>query len=231
MAWSRPKTDLRVEDRRLKKRAAKRALKAQRAALKARLAEEKAAIRAQVAAHRPRRRSLRRRLILLLILILLWLLLRSCDCTSPPGEAKPPIPDAAPIVVVVDAGLVPDARPPPRRRKRGRIKPRNRPAFVNQTPANQSWLTRFRMQVSARSPKLARCFEGAEQPGALKWTAAVDIPRGMVSDQSIEPILAGASLSKARRLCLEGILKSPPYRLPSPPTRAGSSRVSLIIEF
>ena len=231
MERPRRRVDLRLEDRRLKKRAAWAALKAQKAALKARLAEEKAAIRAQLAANRPRRRSLRRRLALLVILILVWLLLRSCDCETPPGP-PPMAPDGAPPVALVSAdAALPDASPPRKRRKRGRITPRDRPAFVNQTPETQSWLAAFRVQVAARSPKLARCFEGTERPGALKWTAAVDIPRGVVSDQSLESVLTGVSLSKARRACLQGILKDPPYRLPSPPTRAGPSRVSIVIEF
>ena|GEM_PF-625588 len=231
MAARRRHAHLWVEDRRLKNREAKQALKAQKAALKARLAADKAAIRAQINANRPRRRGLGKRLALLALLILIWMLIRHCDCETPPGVPSV-LPDAAPgIALIEDAGLRPDATRAKKRRKRGRIKPRERPVFVNETPTGQSWLVAFRVQVAARSPQLARCFEGAEQPGALKWTAAVDIPRGIVSDQSIEPVLTGASISKARRVCLEQVLKNPPYRLPSPPTRAGPSRVSMVIEF
>jgi len=85
--------------------------------------------------------------------------------------------------------------------------------------------------VAARSPRLARCFEGTERPGALRWTASYDPHTGAVADHRFEPVLAGAMLLAAQRECLVGTLASPGYR---PTEQAGSSgplRVSMVLEF
>lgn len=216
--------------RREARKAAKAAMKRRRAEVKARLAAARAARPVDRAA---RRRSLRRRLTLLLLLLLL-LLLRRCECDEPPAG---PMPDAA-----VDAGGpasdmgIDAARKPARAKKakpapiEARIRGSERPEFQNPTPAPPDWLVALRIQVAARGPRLARCFEGAQQPGALQWSARVDIGRGVVSDHAFESVLGGADLSKALERCLVGVLASPPYHLPPAP-EAGQPRISIVVEF
>lgn len=218
--------------RREARNAAKAAMKRRRAEVKARLAAARAARPVDRAA---RKRSLRRRLMLLALLLLL-LLLRRCECDDPPAGPAP-MPDAA-----VDAGgpaedMGPDAaKKPPRAKKpkkapiEARIRGSERPEFQNPTPAPPDWLVALRIQVAARGPRMARCFEGAQQPGALQWSARVDIGRGVVSDHAFESVLGGADLSKTLERCLIGVLASPPYHLPPAP-EAGQPRISIVVEF
>ncbi len=220
------------------KREAKARLKARRAAVKAKLAEARAAQKAARAA-RPdvqraeRRKRVRRRLTLLALLLLL-LLLRRCECDAP-GEGPPP-PDAA-----VDAAIAPDMGPdaakptakkkaPRKKPIRSRIERRERPEFRNPTPPPADWLVALRIQVAARGPRMARCFEGTDRPGALEWRAVVDVERGVVSDHAFEPVLDGAQLSKKLERCLIAVLADPPYSLP-PSEEIGRPRVSIIVEF
>jgi hypothetical protein len=89
----------------------------------------------------------------------------------------------------------------------------------------------YRLQVAARSPRLARCFQGAGRPGALRWTASVNPTRGEVSDHQLQPIGGGAELRREQRECLLEALSSPPYRLTAPGAPALPDRVGLVIEF
>ena len=221
-------------------RAARRELRARKADLREKVTAQRAELRARLHEQRSAdraRRSRRRRLMLLALLLLLWLLLRACHCDL---EVPPPSPiEPTPRVSLLDPAPAADAiaPAPPRRaattapRLRGRIESTKRPEFHNETPPLQSWLTAFRMQVAARSPRLSQCFEGIEAPGALKWTAAVDTARGIVSDHQFDSVLTGAVLSKPLRECLIGVLSSPPYRLPTHETQPSPSRVSIVIEF
>lgn len=227
-----------MSDRRAARRAreqaqreARAAMKARRAAVKAKLAEARARRRDDPAA---RRRRLRRKLLLLALLLLL-LLLRRCECETP---VEGPPADAAVDAAVVVADMGPDAAPPAKKKKKAAPKPpirarigrKERPEFRNPTPPPADWLVALRIQVAARGPRLARCFEGTDRPGALEWTAVVDVERGVVSDHGFEPVLDGAQLSKALERCLIGVLSAPPYRLPAAPD-AGRPRVSIIVEF
>ncbi len=221
----------------VKDRAARRELRARAAELRAQMAQERARLRAEIRARRPddeRRR--RRRIALFIALLLLLLLLLRCDCTEdpPPVEVAGP---ATPGAVIGDAAVVPPppveppARAPLARRPKRRLKSKDRPKYRNEAPAHQSWLPSFRLQVAARGPRLSRCFEGADQPGAFKWTASVDTARGVVSDHQFEEVLAGVSLSKTLRVCLVAVLSTPPYRLTTREVQESPSRVSIIIEF
>jgi hypothetical protein len=221
-------------------RANRREMKARKAALRRRLADERALARAQLADRRPARSSRRRRLLLLAVLLLLYALLRWCHCEKPippPAEPQPAAP--APSAPVVDAGAKAPTPTPkvrkkaPRRRVRTkrRIKTRIRPEYEGAAPAPEPWLAAFRLQVAARSPRLSRCFEGVDQPGAVRWTALLDPARGIVSDHAIEPILAGADLSGKLRTCLLGALSAPSYRIAAEDRPARPTRVSIVIEF
>jgi hypothetical protein len=98
-----------------------------------------------------------------------------------------------------------------------------------------AWLEELRTQVSARSPRLARCFNGADRPGALRWTASLNPASGWVSEHELEPVGQAVDLSKAQRDCLVLGLSSPAYRLATqqaaPQAAVLPERISLVIEF
>lgn len=87
------------------------------------------------------------------------------------------------------------------------------------------------MQVSARSPQLARCFEGAEAPGQMRWTTTVDVVEGGVSSHGLEPMLLTQELSPSERECVLQALSEPGYTLTVEDPPATPPRVSLVIEF
>ncbi len=208
-------------------------MKARRAELRERIRTERAALRAKMRElHADRDKRRRRIAFFVLLVILLWLLLRGCDC-EPEPEPEPGPGGPRVGVWLVDAGPAPPPPPPPRARKprKKRLKPKPRPTYEPKAPPPRSWLADFRLQVAARAPRLSRCFEGADAPGALKWTAAVDIARGVVSDHQFEAVLTGATLSKPLRRCLVGVLAKPAYRLSPDAKQPTPSRVSIIIEF
>lgn len=174
----------------------------------------------------PRRTS--RWWIAAVALLIALLFFRTCEEPEPePDIAETPV--AGPPVRVAVPAPKPTPEPmvaPPR------VARRERPDLVAPPPKTPGWLTGFRMQVSARSPRLAKCFEGATQPGQLKWTASVEPSTGRVGDQVIEPLLLTGELPPRERRCVQGVLSSPPYRLPMPEEGAeATSRVSLVLEF
>lgn len=206
------------------KRALRRELRARRArvrdALRARRAELRAA---RARARRPRRRW---RWALLLALLLL-LLLRECSCEEPPPPLAPRAPAPPPAPEEVVEAEPPLAPPPP---VKGRVRTRPRPALEPPKPPPKRWLDDFRLQVAARSLRLSACFEGADRPGAVRWTCALDPRTGAVSDQRFEPI-GGAELGSAQRRCLRAALADPAYRLEPGEGAATPDRVSLVLEF
>ncbi len=100
-----------------------------------------------------------------------------------------------------------------------------------QAVAPPLWLASLRIQVAARSPRLAECFEGTTRPGTLRWSVAVDPDQGVVSDPEVLPTLAGQELSSAQRRCVLGVLSDPPYQLATGDEPATPARVALVIEF
>jgi hypothetical protein len=159
----------------------------------------------------------------LIAVLLLLLLLRSCPAEEP----------AAPEVPVVVAPAVVPAPPPaplPPPAPTGRVATRGRPSFETPVPAPLPWVSSFRMQVAARSPRLAECFVGADRPGKLKWTASVSPVDGRVSEHVLEPMLVTDAISGEQRACVLGVLSDPPYRLDDD-GRTTPSRVGVVIEF
>lgn len=154
--------------------------------------------------------------------LLLLLLLR---CRELPPQAPPEAPPQA----AAPAG--PAASPPAPVPPAARVARRDRPDYANVAPEPLPWLASFRLQVAARSPRLAECFVGASRPGALKWTAAVEPSRGRVSDQTLEPTLSSDALTSTQRDCVLDALSEPPYRLEAGEARSTPSRVALVIEF
>ena len=85
--------------------------------------------------------------------------------------------------------------------------------YQNEAQSSPSWLDEFRLQVAARSPRLAECFSGTDRPGALRWTTAVNEESGAVSDHGLELVGTGADLYGKQRECVLAVLSSPGYRL------------------
>ncbi len=198
-----------------------------RVKLGAKMAAKLAAVRAR--AQKPRKKPpekrRRRWWPWLLLLLLLLLLLRLCSCAEEPVPPPPePIP-AGPVEVGEPTPPEPPPRPPARV---GRI-PRGK--YANPAPDVLPWVTQLRMQVAARSPRLAACFEGIARPGALKWTAAVEPGSGEVSDHTLEATTGSDALTAEQRACVLGVLSDPPYKLEAGAERSTPPRVSIAIEF
>jgi hypothetical protein len=184
-------------------------------------------IEQQPAVRRARARRRVRRTLGIAVLLLLASLLR-CDCEGPgpPSVAKveekvaeeikkePPVP-------------VPARRPP----LRAQIEPKARASYQGPERTSPAWIDEFRLQVSARSPRLAQCFTGSDRPGTLRWTSSVNPQSGAVSDHELEPIGAGADLRREQRECIVRALSSPPYKLTAPQGESLPQRISLVIEF
>ncbi len=199
-----------------------------RRALKRQLSERRRAMRAALAEKRRAtdRGRPRRRLLVVALLLLLLLLLRDCACQEPPqltGPAPEPLPAAAAEPGPTEPGPAPI--------KPGRIGRRDRPEYSSAPPEALPWLAEFRMQVAARSPRLAECFVGIEEPGALRWTTSVEPRSGQVSEHDLEPTLSSAELTRQQRTCAIAVLSDPVYRLQTDDERATPARVGLVIEF
>ena len=109
-----------------------------------------------------------------------------------------------------------------------------RPAYVPTEAPTHPWLGDFQLQVAARSPRLAACFEGVSEPGALQWSAGVEPLSGTVVDSTVSPLSETAPLSRAEQDCVQDVLATPAYTLPAEPDPEGSSiptRVRLLLEF
>ena len=197
-------------------------LRAQRTALRAELGRRRAAIRARTKGAKTRRRVW---IALAILVLLLLLLLRNCSCAQP---ADPPQVTAGPLASGVEVSIDTPAPVPP---LTGRVATTPRVAMPQEAVTPPLWLTSLRIQVAARSPRLAECFEGTTRPGTLRWSVAVDPDHGVVSDPVVEPTLAGQELSNAQRRCVVGVLSDPPYQLAARDAPATPARVALVIEF
>lgn len=164
-------------------------------------------------------------LVGLLLLVVLVLLLRDCREEEPPTplvcEALPCVPETGPAEAAAPA-------PAP---LTGHVDRRDRPEFAGRTPETPPWIASFRMQVAARGPRLAECFVGTGKPGQLKWTTSVEPGAGTVSDDTLEPMLSTADLTRAERECVLGVLADPAYHLEAGGEDVTPSRVGLVIEF
>ncbi len=134
--------------------------------------------------------------------------------------SKPVLPEEPSPEVLV-------ARPP----RAGRIERLDRPSYANKPLEPLPWLAAYRLHVTARSPRLAACFVGAQRPGTLRWSASVEPTRGRVGDQTIEPTLASDALTRQQRDCVFQVLSDPPYELESAGERSTPARVGMVIEF
>lgn len=170
-----------------------------------------------------RRRRRRRRIAGAMTLLLLLLLL--VDCEGKPGKHGPAA-KATPI-----AKVTPKPKPTPRGPIDGKLATQKRPGYTLDARPGPDWLDDFRLQVAARSPRLAQCFNGSERGGTLRWTTSVDAKTGVVSDHDFEPLGASANMGGKQATCVAHALSDPPYLLKNPPPDALPNRVSLILEF
>lgn len=174
---------------------------------------------------RPRPEAGRRRRLGLLVLLLLLLGLWSrCRCGEEVVEAPPPLGEVEPAAPAAPLPSRPEAPTP-------RMTRLDRPALPTPPPRSPDWLQAFHEQVAARAPRLAACFVGTEQPGALRWSTSVDRASGRVSEHRLQPTLQGASLSEEQESCVLQVLSEPAYKLPSEPGQLLPERVALVIEF
>ena len=184
--------------------------------------QRRVAMRERVQAKKPRRRrDYSRGFLLAVIALLLLLLLRDCE------EAEPEV--EAPTLARPSATIMPELPPAPSVPAPDLVT-RERPPIPPPPVKVPPWVIGFRMQVSARSPRLARCFEGMERPGRIKWTASVEPISGQVSDQVVETQLRSGDLSSRERACVTEVLSSPDYRI-SAPDETAPTRISVVLEF
>lgn len=199
-------------------------ISARKAALRARLETRKAAVRAAMDRRLGRRSEPRRKRYLLLLLLALLLLLLLRDCEEEPAISVSKVE----VLSMAGAGLGgPAAASPP---KSSRLVRQDRPAYATADPGPLPWVEALRLQVAARSPRLATCFVGVPRPGALRWSAAVEPHQGRVSDSVLEPVLATEPLKREQRECVLAVLSEPVYRLGGE-TRGTPVRLSLVVEF
>lgn len=209
----------------------RQAMKRQRAETRAHLKAMKARAK-DALAHDPRVRQARRRRwlkrgIAVALLLLLLLLIR---CDGPAGPAPEALKSPADAGVELKKPEVKLARRPggkpvvPSKRVA-------RPDFETPDRAPARWVDDFRLQVAARSPRLAACFNGTDRPGALRWTTLVSRQTGAVGNHDFETMGLSGELSQAQLDCLTDVLSSPGYRLDGVIEEGLPDRVSLVLEF
>lgn len=205
----------------------RRELTRKKSELRAQLARARRAAQGRVdgidLVRRARRRKRAKQAVGLAILVALLLMIR-CDCgpaqPGPTGEPEP----------MADSGAKP-ARPPPSAAMGARVTRQPRAVFTAQAQEAAGWLDEFRLQVAARSPRLAQCFTGAERPGAVRWSVALNPSSGAVFDHQLELVGPDPGIEEKQRACVEQVLSSPAYALAADPDEALARRVSLVIEF
>ncbi len=205
------------------------AMKAQRQALEAsaRALRERMSQLPQVQAA-ARRRRLRSTFTLAALLLVLCFI--ECDCDPRPGQLPEPV-DAGVLVVEAKKPAPLTVKPVKKPPLKANVSLGPRDSFGTSQRPPPDWLDGFRLQVAARSPRLAECFQGTERPGALRWATAVNPDSGAVSDQTFEPVGIAIDLTKEQQTCLARVLSSPPYKVGVGEAQALPRRVSLVIEF
>lgn len=171
---------------------------------------------------------MRRAVTVALLLLLAWLV--RCDCQQ--GPPVPPPPAKGETQETLEARPKPPVTAPARREPlRAQVRRQPRATYEGEAPAPPDWLEDFRLQVAARSPRLAQCFTGTDRPGALRWSASVNPESGAVSDHEAEPVGPGPELRREQRDCVVRTLSTPPYRLSARQRQELPTRISLVLEF
>ena len=178
-----------------------------------------------VAARRDRRRRRAERAVGLAVVVAVLSFVR-CDCGEGARQGQ------SEEKVLADAGVkrAADAGRPPGPLS-ARVERLPRATYLAGSMEAASWLDEFRLQVAARSPRLAQCFTGSERPGALRWSVALNPSSGVVADHELEPVGVDPGMKETQRECIEQVLSNPAYRLKAATEDSVSRRVSLVIEF
>lgn len=179
---------------------------------------------AELQAARRRRRAWRLLVVAVLVGVLVMLCSGVLRCDPPPAAPLTPVPPADEAVAGPEEAGAGGAGVP-------RLAPRPRPRFPALEPPEVPWLEAFRLQVAARGPRLAACFVGADHPGTLRWTAAVEPLSGRVSRAEVVPLLDSAALSRAQEACVLGVLADPVYRLEGGGDQGAPTKLSIVLEF
>jgi hypothetical protein len=199
-----------------------------RQSLQARSRQVRERVHAIPAVRRERNRRRVRRAVTVALLLLLACLIR-CECQQ--GPPSPP-PAKGETQETLEAKPKPPVTAPARREPlRAQVKRQPRATYEGEAQAPPNWLEDFRLQVAARSPRLAQCFTGTDRPGALRWTASVNPESGAVSDHEAEPVGPGPELRREQRDCVIRTLSNPPYRLSAKQKQELPTRISLVLEF
>jgi hypothetical protein len=176
---------------------------------------------------RARRRFRRRVAVFSGAFILAMLLLQRCGCGPLPPPVSGPSKDAGVASAPPDAGFRVKAVP----LKAPHLGKQQRGTLTVDLSASPPWLEELRLQVAARSPRLADCFRGADKPGALRWTTGVNPENGAVFDPDFE-LIGDTMWQLGQRECITRVLSNPRYRFQHlPPPSATPPRVSLMLEF
>lgn len=167
--------------------------------------------------------SRRRRLLTLLLVALLLLLLSRCPCAEPEG---------LPALATPVSPTPPPPKPRLHARPTGKLRTVARPELSAHAAPPPDWIDAFRLQVAARGARLGVCFDGAEQPGTLRWSTSVQADSGMVADHRLELVGTGGEVSGSQKDCLLKALSTPAYKLASElPAPSTPVSVSIVIEF
>ena len=210
-------------------------LKTRRTELRASIQRIRERARAHVEPHKTtQRKKTRRRRLLLIVLLALLLFFWFSRCTCQPVTVAEAPSIAPPRIVAVPPVAKPRSLPkiklPP---IPGGMQKQDRPAYDVEPKLAPTWLDSFRLQIAARSPRLADCFRGVERPGALRFTTSVSLPSGNISDSVLEPVGGQLALSEVQKQCVLTVLSDAPYQLKSTSqeTSPVPERVGIVIEF
>ena len=144
-----------------------------------------------------------------------------------PAPSPPPCQEASDSVAteaVVDEAA---AESPP---DVDRLHRQPRPDFPTPIPDEVQWLSSYQLQVAARSPRIAACFEGTEGPIDLRWTATIDPQTGRVTERELVPTLPARGLTAREKDCTLQALSDPEYSLDFGTAAPESRRISIVLE-
>ena len=175
------------------------------------------------------KKRFRRIFLVLFIALLVFLMLQTCEQEQ--AVDAEPVPTSC--IEIADCGPVRKKPKRSMRKKTGGVSigKSSRSAMILPNAMQASWLPEFRLQVSARSVDLARCFRGRPQPGAFRFRATVFPDKGTISEPEVEAIADSSALSASETSCLVGALSNPTYRLKSDASDGLGQRVTIVFEF
>lgn len=203
-------------------------LRERRKALRLTLRERRRQLEQRLAAlPTAKKTATRRRRLWGALLLLILLCLSRCSCTT---DVPAPQKHAAPVVVVkVDTFT---KKPNTQTRAPAKIATSLRAKYGAEIPVEPAWVEAFRLQVAARSQRLAQCFVGASKPGVLRWKASLTAETGAVFDHHLEAVAPSEELTAEQQRCVVNVLSNPGYsKLATTYAAVLPESVSLVLEF